>query len=85
MRLGTLAVVAALGLLAGPGAARAADQTTQYRVDPQHSNAVPDSPLQPPLKLRWQANLGGTASNVVVADGRVFYVRNPGTGSRSRG
>ena len=80
MRLGTLAIVAALGLLAGPGAARAADQTTQYRVDPQHSNAVPDSPLQPPLKLRWQANLGGTASNVVVADGRVFYVRNPGTG-----
>ena len=45
------------GLLAGPGEARAADQTTQYRVDPQHSNAVPDSQLQPPLKLRWQANL----------------------------
>ena len=80
MRVRTLAVVGVLGLLAGPAGARAADQTTQYRVDPQHSNAVPDSPLQPPLKLRWQANLGGVASNVVVAEGRVFYVRNPGTG-----
>jgi outer membrane protein assembly factor BamB len=31
------------------------------------------------LRLRWQANLGQLASNVVVAGGRVFYVRHPGT------
>jgi hypothetical protein len=79
MRLGFLAAVAVLGLLVGPVGARAADETTQYRVDPQHSNAVPESPLQPPLRLRWQANLGQVISNVVVAGGRVFYVRNPGT------
>jgi outer membrane protein assembly factor BamB len=80
MRVGTLAAAAVLGLLMGPVVARAADETTQYRVNPQHSNSVPDSPLQPPLKLRWQANLGRLASNVVVAGGRVFYVRHPGTG-----
>jgi outer membrane protein assembly factor BamB len=79
MRLGILAAVAVLGLFMGPAVARAADETTQYRVNPQHSNSVPDSPLQPPLRLRWQANLGQLASNVVVAGGRVFYVRHPGT------
>ena len=79
MRLGIFAAVAVLGLVDGPGSARAADETTQYRVGPEHGNSVPDSPLQPPLKLRWQANLGQLASNVVVAGGRVFYVRDPGT------
>jgi outer membrane protein assembly factor BamB len=79
MRVGTLAAAAVLGLLMWPAVVRAADETTQYRVNPQHSNSVPDSPLQPPLKLRWQANLGQVASNVVVAGGRVFYVRHPGT------
>src|SRR5215216_6594290 len=79
MRLRSLAAVAVLGLVMGPAAARAADETTQYRVNPQHANSVPDSPLQPPLRLRWQANLGQLASNVVVAGGRVFYVRHPGT------
>jgi hypothetical protein len=79
MRLGVLAVVAVLGLVMGSAGARAADETTQYRVNPQHGNAVPDSTLRPPLRLRWQANLGQLASNVVVAGGRVFYVRHPGT------
>ena len=79
MRLRSFAAVAVLGLVMGPAVARAADETTQYRVNPQHSNSVPDSPLQPPLRLRWQANLGQLASNVVVAGGRVFYVRHPGT------
>ena len=85
MRLGILAVVAVLGLAMGQGSARAADETTQYRVGPEHGNSVPDSPLQPPLKLRWQANLGQVASNVVVAGGRVFYVRDPGTGLQITG
>jgi hypothetical protein len=79
MRLRILAAVAALGLVIAPSAARAADETTQYRVNPQHSNSLPDSALRPPLRLRWQANLGQLASNVVVAGGRVFYVRHPGT------
>jgi len=80
MRLGTLAGVAVVGLVMGSAVAHAADETTQYRVNPQHGNSVPDSPLQPPLRLRWQANLGQLASNVVVAGDRVFYVRQPGTG-----
>lgn len=80
MRLGSLAAVAVLGLLMAPAAVRAGDETTQYRANAQHSNSVPDSTLQPPLKQRWQANLGYLASNVVVAGGRVFYVRQPGTG-----
>jgi outer membrane protein assembly factor BamB len=79
MRLGILAVAAVLGLTIGPAAARAADQTTPTRVDAQHSNAVPDSALRPPLRLRWQAKLGELVSNVVIAGGRVFYVRHPGT------
>jgi outer membrane protein assembly factor BamB len=79
MRLATLAVVAVLGLVIRSATACAADETTQYRVNPQHSNSVPDSPVAPPLRLRWQANLGELISNVVVAGGRVFYVRDPGT------
>jgi hypothetical protein len=79
MRLGMLAVAAVVGLTIGPAVARAGDETTQYRVDAQHSNAVPDSSLRPPLRLLWQANLGHLASNVVVAGGRVFYVRDPGS------
>ena len=51
MRLGTLAADAVFAFAMAPGV-HAADQTTQYRVNPQHSNAVPDSSLQPPLRLR---------------------------------
>jgi outer membrane protein assembly factor BamB len=80
MRLGSLATVAVLGLLMAPAVARAGDEWTQYLANSQHSGSVPDSPLQPPLRLRWQANLGHLASNVVVSGGRVFYVRQPGTG-----
>src|SRR5687767_908216 len=58
----------------------AADETTHYRVDAQHSGGAPDSPVQPPLRMRWRADLGRLASNVVVAGNRVFYVRQPGTG-----
>src|SRR5215213_7581723 len=78
MRRGVL--LALLVALAAAGPARAADETTQELVNPQHTSSVPDSALQPPLKLRWQANLGHTRSNVVVSGGRVFYVRQPGTG-----
>ena len=72
--------LAALLLALVPGAARAADQTTHYLVDPQHTNGAPDSPVEPPLRMRWRADLGTPAGQVVVADGRVFYVREPGTG-----
>ena len=60
--------------------ATAADETTGFLVDPQHSNAVAGSPLRPPLRLRWQANLGTPGSTVLVTGGRVTYVREPGTG-----
>ncbi len=69
-------------LAAGPAAAPAADETRNYLVDPTHSNAVPDSPLVPGLRLRWQANLGTPSSPVLVTGGRVLYVRQPGTGPK---
>jgi outer membrane protein assembly factor BamB len=54
--------------------ARAADETPQYRVDPAHHNAVPDTALRPPLRVRWEADIGETPSNAVVAGGKVFVV-----------
>lgn len=74
MRLAGTVVVAA-ALLAAP-AAPAADETTQVHVDAQHTNAVAGSPLRPPLKLLWQADAGFVPSNVVIADGRVFFVNS---------
>ena len=71
-------LVAMAIIVAAP--ARAADETRMYLVDPAHTNAVPDSPLVPPLKMRWQVNLGAPHFPVLVSGGRVFYVRNPGTG-----
>src|SRR3712207_1534105 len=78
--LGVLAAIIALG--GGASAALAADETTQYLLNTGHTSSVPDSPLQPPLKLRWRADLGTVASNVIVTGGRVFYVREPGTGTQ---
>ncbi len=49
-------------------------------MNPAHTNAVPDSPLQPPLRLRWRADLGTAYSNTLVTGGRVFYVRDAGSG-----
>jgi putative pyrroloquinoline-quinone binding quinoprotein len=80
MRRGGL--LALILTLVGPGAAQAADETTQELVNAAHTSSVPDSPLQPPLRLRWQANLGHVRSNVVVSGGRAFYVRQPGTGAQ---
>ncbi|MDQ3740546.1 MAG: PQQ-like beta-propeller repeat protein, partial [Actinomycetota bacterium] len=79
-RIAALLVV--LAALAPLPAAQAADETTQYLANVGHTNSVPDSPLQPPLKLRWRADLGHVASNVLVTGGRVFYVREPGTGTQ---
>ncbi|HEX8087118.1 MAG TPA: PQQ-binding-like beta-propeller repeat protein [Solirubrobacteraceae bacterium] len=77
-----LGVLTAMAVMWGGAVARAADETTQELVNPAHTSSVPDSPLEPPLKLRWQANLGHIRSNVVVSGGRVFYVRRPGTGNQ---
>lgn len=72
------AVLAALA--AAPGPALAADETTNHRIDAQHSGGAPDSPVTPPLRMRWRADLGRLQSNVIVAGNRVFYVRQPSTG-----
>ena len=75
-------LLAAVALALPVSAAHAADETRNDLVDPQHTNAVPDSPLQPPLRPRWQANLGYVNSPVLVTGGRVHYVAQPGTGQR---
>jgi outer membrane protein assembly factor BamB len=73
-------VLALLASLAAPAAAPAADETLTPRVDALRTGYVAGSPLEPPLRLRWQANLGQVASVPVVTAGKVVYVRNPGTG-----
>src|SRR5688572_18325714 len=64
-----------LGALA-PAAVAGPDETTNFRVNPRKDNAVEASTLRPPLRLRWQVLRGNTMSNVIVADGRVFYVNH---------
>src|SRR3954454_6090410 len=54
--------------------AHAADQTTQARVDMARDNSIPDSALRPPLRFRWENDLGLARSNILVANGRVFLV-----------
>jgi outer membrane protein assembly factor BamB len=68
--------LAAAGLAAGVSSARAADETTNYRVGPQHDNALVGSTLRPPLRVRWEVAIGLTSSNLIVAGGRVFFVNN---------
>ncbi|HYZ29416.1 MAG TPA: PQQ-binding-like beta-propeller repeat protein, partial [Thermoleophilaceae bacterium] len=70
-RLSRVVCVATVALAAA-GSVRAADETPQFRVDPAHHNAIPDASLRPPLRVRWEADIGETASNVVVAGGKVF-------------
>ena len=77
MRSRVMAVaLAAAGLAAGGTPARAADETTNYRVSLQHDNAVVGSTLRPPLRVRWEVAIGLTSSNLIVAGGRVFFVNN---------
>src|SRR4051794_22518831 len=47
--------------------------------NPQHDGELTDSPLRPPLAVRWDVRLGTVTSNVVVADGRVIFVRTDAT------
>ena len=81
MRAASSALLLAVAVACAAGApARAADETTNFRADARRSGGVPDSPVTPPLRMRWRADLGRLASNVIVAGNRVFYVRQPGTG-----
>jgi outer membrane protein assembly factor BamB len=47
--------------------------------NPQHDGELTDSPLRPPLAVRWDVRLGTVTSNVLVADGRVIFVRTDAT------
>src|SRR5215208_6628022 len=77
MRMRAWAVaLATAALFLGGESAGAADETTNYRVSPLHDNAVAGSTLRPPLRVRWQAAIGLTSSNLIVAGGRVFFVNN---------
>ena len=78
MRRIVLAVVV-LALLPAP--ALASDASTAWMTNPQHNGELTDSPLRPPLAVRWDIRLGTVTSNVLVADGRVIFVRADATGA----
>ena len=82
MRAASSALLLAVLVVAASaaGVAHAGDDTLNFRIDARHSGSAPDSPVQPPLRMRWRADLGFPVSNVIVTGGRAFYVRNPGTG-----
>ncbi len=68
--------------LAGvPASALAADASTAWMANPRHDNQLTESPLQPPLSVRWDVRIGTTISNVLVVDGRVILVRADASGA----
>jgi outer membrane protein assembly factor BamB len=66
-----------LSLVAAP--AWGADASTAWMTNPQHDGELTASPLRPPLAVRWDVRLGTVTSNIVVADGRVIFVRTDAT------
>ena len=78
MRRIVLAVVLFVVL---PGPALASDASTAWMTNPQHNGELTDSPVRPPLAVRWDIRLGTVTSNVLVADGRVIFVRADATGA----
>src|SRR3954447_7539435 len=68
-----VAVLACVALL--PGSAWGADASTAWMTNPQHDGELTASPVRPPLAVRWDVRLGTVTSNVLVADGRVIFVR----------
>jgi hypothetical protein len=78
MRLGVVIVL----VLAFAPSALAADATRMTGVDAQHTGAVPDSPLQPPLRLRWSLDLGRYTWQALVDGGRLHTLEQaPGQDS----
>ncbi len=80
-RLRVLAAAVLLSVAAMPEPARAADASTAWMTNPQHDGELTGSPVRPPLAVRWNVRLGTVSSNVVVADGRVIFVRADATGA----
>lgn len=79
-RVHRAATLAVLALLVATSPAAVADETLTPRVDALRTGHVEGSPLRPPLKLRWQANLGQVQTTPVLTGGKVVYARWPGTG-----
>jgi len=48
------------------------DQAVAYQIDPSHSGFVRTELQPPPLRKRWEVNLGGPISYPLIADGKVF-------------
>src|SRR6478609_2848483 len=67
--------------LGAPQAAWAGDASTAWMTNPQHDGELTGSPLRPPLGVRWDVRLGTVTSNVIVADGRVIFVRADASGA----
>ena len=74
-------VLAVVLLVVLPGPALASDASTAWMTNPQHNGELTDSPVRPPLAVRWDIRLGTVTSNVLVADGRVIFVRADATGA----
>jgi hypothetical protein len=69
-------LVIVLCWVAGMAAPAGADDSTRMdRVDAQNTNAVTDSPLRPPLRIRWQVNPAEPTWQAYVDDGRMFGVQ----------
>src|SRR3954447_22970871 len=64
------AVLAALGL-----AADARGQAVTIQADAAHPGTAAGAGLRPPLRRAWSRSLPGRVSYPVVADGRVFAIR----------
>jgi hypothetical protein len=74
MRLRVLVAVVLGCVAVSPPPSPAADASTAWMTNPQRDGELTDSPLRPPLTVRWDVRLGNVYSNVVVADGRVIFV-----------
>ena len=76
-----ICLAAVLAAAALPQPSLASDTSTAWMTNPQHNGELTDSPVRPPLAARWDVRLGTVTSNVLVADGRVIFVRADATGA----
>jgi outer membrane protein assembly factor BamB len=58
-----------------------AQMATAYQLNPAHDGGMQLPSLQPPLRLRWRANLGQIVSYPLIARDKVFVTVSNGAGS----
>jgi outer membrane protein assembly factor BamB len=47
-----------------------------YQITPTHTGSISTIGLKPPLKVKWNADLGATASYSLIVDDKVFVIAN---------